>query len=205
MENNKMKKSTALAISKAFSWAEPSRENAKIIINWLMPKINVEAFHSSIRYYSSWKITNNPALIPYFDPVAGLFATFGSILLRDEAIVREYALKWWPLIEEFLADKYTVIEDMIQREPKLNQILRSDIGEDYVEYYAKRLYEFFNVWIHNFPAYHGNDNFHCGGLIQFKQISRKTNEWAFVCRRCTKIIELEAMESETYRGRKYGR
>ena len=199
-----MKKSTALALSKAFSWSEPSRENAQIILAWLMPKIDVNSFYASVRYYASWKITQNPDLLPYFDPIAGLFKAFGTILMRDEAIVREYALKWWPLIEEFLADKYTVIEDMIKREPRLRPILQSDIGEDYAEFYAKRLYDFFNVWIHRFPAYHGNDESHCGGLIQFRQIG-KTNEWGFVCRRCKKIIELDDMERETYRGRKYGR
>lgn len=182
------------AVKETTAIFNPSERNAMRIIDWLMPQIDYEALRVSLTYYAEYLITNNINLVPYFDPVPGLFARFGE-LNKYEKPARYFGRKWWGYIERFMADPNKVLSYMVEKNPKLKEMLSTGHAQLFIRYYAKRLRDFFREWFFNFPRAHNG----CGGLIKYGMIDQTLNLWGFYCRRCKFVIPEDKVELYTHR------
>jgi hypothetical protein len=182
---------------KLIDFASPNEENAQGILEWIMPDLDIDDLTRSLRHYYKYLETQDERYVPYFDPVPGLFAKY-SMIQKHQRVAKRIGLTWWPYIQKYVANPNYVLEMVGSKKPQIKKMLSTPLGDSYIKYFTKRLYEFFDLWFHEFPRFH-ND---CGGLIQYGLVVKATNSWGFRCRRCMTPIPTDQLDQLTYKQRK---
>lgn len=174
----------------------PSEENAHIVIDWIMPDIKLDELRQALYYFSAYNQSGDPKWLPLFDPIPRLFKDYQ--VGKYEIVVRRMGREWWKFIGKFVADRSEVVNYMIEKRPELKSLLYSNSGQAFMDYYTKRLYDFFNTWFHKFPRYHNN----CGGVVKYGIVNKERMLWGFFCRRCSEPLAAENLEQVSYMYRK---
>ena len=198
MVSKKSLKNFMQSTGKLFDLMSPSEDNAQAIMEWIMPDLDVDELAVSLRYYYKYMESNDVKYVNYFDPVPGLFSKYGSIQ-KHQKVAKKVGLTWWPYIQKYVANPEYVLTMVGRKKPEIKRMLSTPLGQSYIEYFTKRLYQFFDLWFHKFPRWH-ND---CGGLIEYKLVNKKTNAWGWTCRRCGNIIGNDDIDTLTYSIRKH--
>lgn len=186
------------SVDKGLAIFNPSPENAEIVIDWILPEIDIEQLKRALYYFSLHHQTKDPKYLKYFDPIPRLFRDYS--VGRYERVVRRIGRQWWKYIGEFVRDRSRVTDQLIGKKPALKPLLNSQSGQAYMDYYTQRLYNFFSVWFWSFPRYHSG----CGGVIKYGQVDRRLDLWGFYCRRCKTPVPYEYLERLTYIHRAHG-
>jgi hypothetical protein len=150
-----------------------------------------------VNYYK-YLDTKDERYVAFFDPVPGLFHKYGMIQ-KHQRVAKKVGLTWWPYIQKYVANPNYVLEMVGRKKPEITRMLSTPLGDSYIQYFTKRLYQFFDLWFHEFPRWH-ND---CGGLIIYGLINKNTNAWGFKCRRCGIIIPVDSIDEMTYKHRRH--
>ena len=176
----------------------PNEHNAQAIMDWIMPDLDPDELKVSLVNYYKFLETKDDRYVAYFDPVPGLFQKYGMIQ-RHQKVAKRVGLVWWPYIQKYVANPEYVLDMVGRKKPVIRKMLATPLGGSYIQYFSRRLYEFFDLWFHKFPKWHDN----CGGLIIYKMVNKKVNAWGWVCRKCLTVIPVEELEEKTYMERKY--
>jgi len=173
----------------------PSEKNLNYVIDYFVPQITKEALERSLNAYAWWLKTKDESLIPYFDPMYPLMNNYSNYLNgKTETAIRTMGRRWWKYLQPVLNDPKKIAEMIEEKKPEIKQMLSGTVGQLYMQYYAKRLTDFFYIWLWKFPRWHNG----CGGLIRYGLISQKGNIWGLYCRKCKTVIPLEQFEELTY-------
>lgn len=174
----------------------PSEENLDYVINYFVPQIEPEALAKSLNAYALYIKTKDPLLVPYFDPLYTLMNHYSNYLSgKTEMVIRRLGRQWWKYLQPFLQDPQKIIQKIGEKKPEIQRMLSGTVGQLYMEYYSKRLIDFFEIWLWKFPRYHMG----CGGLIRYGLVSKEANIWGFYCRRCKTVIPDDQLEHLTYK------
>jgi hypothetical protein len=176
----------------------PNEENAQAILDWIMPDIDVEELKISLVNYYKYLDTHDERYVLYFDPVPGLFNKYG-LIQKHQKVAKRVGLTWWPYIQRYIANPEYVLDMVARKKPEIKKMLSTPLGNSYIQYFTKRLYQFFDLWFHEFPRWHTG----CGGLIIYGLINKNTNAWGFHCRRCGTVIPVDRLDEITYKHRKH--
>ncbi len=176
----------------------PSEENTQAILDWIMPDLDPDELKVSLTYYYKYLDTGDERYVSFFDPIPGLFNKYGMIQ-KHQKIAKRVGLTWWSYIQKYVANPEYVLEMVGRKKPIIKQMLSTPLGYAYIQYFTKRLYQFFDLWFHQFPRWHNG----CGGLIVYALINRNTNAWGFQCRKCKTIIPTDKIEEMSYKVRKH--
>lgn len=187
-----------LATGKILDITSPSEENVQAILEWIMPNLDPNELKVSLVNYYKFLDTHDERYVPYFDPVPGLFQKYGMIQ-KHQKIAKKVGLNWWSYIQKYVANPQYVLEMVGRKKPEIKRMLATPLGDSYIQYFTKRLYQFFDLWLHEFPRWHKN----CGGLILYGLINQNTNAWGFRCRRCGTIVPIDKLDEMTYKQRKH--
>ena len=186
------------ATGKVLDIMSPSEENAQAILEWIMPDLDPDELKVSLVNYYKYLDTQDERYVAYFDPVPGLFHKYGMIQ-KHQKVAKKVGLTWWPYIQKYVANPEYVLEMVGRKKPEIKRMLATPLGDSYIQYFTKRLYQFFDLWFHEFPRWH-ND---CGGLIIYGLVNKKTNAWGFQCRVCKTIVPVDKLDEMTYKQRKH--
>jgi hypothetical protein len=186
------------ATGKVFDIMSPNEENAQAILEWIMPDLDPDELKVSLVNYYKYLDTKDERYVAFFDPVPGLFHKYGMIQ-KHQKVAKKVGLTWWPYIQKYVANPNYVLEMVGRKKPEITRMLSTPLGDSYIQYFTKRLYQFFDLWFHEFPRWH-ND---CGGLIIYGLINKNTNAWGFKCRRCGIIIPVDSIDEMTYKHRRH--
>lgn len=186
------------ATGKVFDIMSPNEENAQAILEWIMPDLDPDELKVSLVNYYKYLDTKDERYVAFFDPVPGLFHKYGMIQ-KHQRVAKKVGLTWWPYIQKYVANPNYVLEMVGRKKPEITRMLSTPLGDSYIQYFTKRLYQFFDLWFHEFPRWH-ND---CGGLIIYGLINKNTNAWGFKCRRCGIIIPVDSIDEMTYKHRRH--
>lgn len=186
------------ATGKVFDIMSPNEENAQAILEWIMPDLDPDELKVSLVNYYKYLDTKDERYVAFFDPVPGLFHKYGMIQ-KHQRVAKKVGLTWWPYIQKYVANPNYVLEMVGRKKPEIKRMLSTPLGDSYIQYFTKRLYQFFDLWFHEFPRWH-ND---CGGLIIYGLINKNTNAWGFKCRRCGIIIPVDSIDEMTYKHRRH--
>jgi hypothetical protein len=176
----------------------PNSENVQAILDWLMPDFDPKELGRLLKYFYAYLDTGNEKYIPYFDPVPLLFSQYNGIQ-KHQRVMRRLGLQWWKYIQQYVSDPAYVVKMVGRKKPEIENLLSTELGQKFIEYYTERLYNFFDLWFHKFPRYHNN----CGGFILYGQVNKVANAWGFYCRRCKTVIPVDKLEEITYHKRKH--
>jgi hypothetical protein len=176
----------------------PNEHNAHAIMEWIMPDLDPDELKVSLTNYYKYLETKEQKYVAFFDPVPGLFQKY-SVIQKHQKVAKKVGLTWWPYIEKYVANPEYVLDMVGRKKPAIKKMLSTPLGDSYIQYFTKRLYEFFDLWFHEFPRWHTN----CGGLIMYRLINKKVNAWGWSCRKCNMVIPSEELEEKTYKERKY--
>ncbi len=198
MVSNKSLKKFITSTGKILDIMSPSEGNAAAVMEWIMPDLDPDELKTSLTYYYKYLDTNDERYVSFFDPVPGLFQKYGMIQ-KHQKIAKKVGLTWWPYIQKYVTNPQYVLEMVGRKKPIIKKMLSTPLGDSYIQYFTKRLYQFFDLWFHQFPRWHEN----CGGLILYALINKKTNAWGFQCRICKQPIPIEELDSITYKQRKH--
>ncbi len=173
----------------------PSEENLDYVIDYFLPQIDSETLARNLNAYALYIKTKNPSLVPLFDPLYPLMNNYSNYLDgKSETVIRRLGRQWWRYLQPFLKDPQKIIDKIGEKKPEIKKMLMGTVGQLYMEYYSKRLVDFFYIWLWKFPRWHNG----CGGLIRYGLISKKANIWGFYCRKCKTVIPDEQLEELTY-------
>ena len=186
------------ATGKVLDIMSPNEENAQAILEWIMPDLDPDELKVSLVNYYKYLDTKDERYVAFFDPVPGLFHKYGMIQ-KHQKVAKKVGLTWWPYIQKYVANPNYVLEMVGRKKPEITRMLSTPLGDSYIQYFTKRLYQFFDLWFHEFPRWH-ND---CGGLIIYGLINKNTNAWGFKCRRCGIIIPVDSIDEMTYKHRRH--
>ena len=186
------------ATGKVLDIMSPNEENAQAILEWIMPDLDPDELKVSLVNYYKYLDTKDERYVAFFDPVPGLFHKYGMIQ-KHQRVAKKVGLTWWPYIQKYVANPNYVLEMVGRKKPEITRMLSTPLGDSYIQYFTKRLYQFFDLWFHEFPRWH-ND---CGGLIIYGLINKNTNAWGFKCRRCGIIIPVDSIDEMTYKHRRH--
>lgn len=173
----------------------PSEENVDVVIDYFIPVITKEALANNLKAFAYYLKTKDESLKPLFDPMYPLMKNYSNILNgKSEYIIRKIGRRWWRYILPLIQNPSVVAEKIIKKKPEIEQMLNGVIGKQYMQYFTKRLADFFEIWLWKFPRWHNG----CGGLIRYGLVSPKGNLWGFYCRRCGVIIPDDQLEELTH-------
>lgn len=197
-----------LSVGKIADIASPSEENAQSILEWIMPDLDPDELKRSLQFYykylqtaredeqgntvydEKWKI--------YFDPLPALFSKYTFIQNHMTLSIR-VGRNWWPYIQEYVKNPNYVLEMVGRKNAIIKQMLSTQLGQSFIQYYSDRLYTFFQLYFWKFPRYHNN----CGGVILYGLVNKNSNSWAFFCRRCNTPISVDDIDELSYQKRIY--
>lgn len=196
------------SVGKIVDIASPSEENAQSILEWIMPDLDPTELKRSLQYYykylqtaqqddqgnavydERWKI--------YFDPLPALFSKYTFIQNHMTLSIR-VGRNWWPYIQEYVKNPTYVLEMVGRKNPVIKQMLSTQLGQSFIQYYTERLYTFFQLYFWKFPRYHNE----CGGVILYGLVNKNSNAWGFYCRRCKTPISVDDIDTMSYQKRIY--
>jgi len=178
-----------------FGMFSPSKENLPTVINYFIPMITKEALTRNLNAYAWWLKTKDESLVPFFDPMYPLMNNYNSYLNgKAEGAIRTMGRRWWKYLQPILNNPKEIARMIGEKKPEIKQMLDGTVGQLYMEYYAKRLTDFFYIWLWKFPRWHNG----CGGLIRYGLISQKGNVWGLYCRKCKTVIPMDQLEILTH-------
>lgn len=196
------------SVGKITDILSPSEENAHSILEWIMPDLDPNELKRSLQYYYKYLSTahtdeNGETVYDerwkiYFDPMPALFSKY-TFIQSHMALSIKIGRNWWPYIQEYVKNPNYVLEMVGRKNPLIKRMLSTELGQNFIVYYAERLHTFFSLYFWKFPRYH-ND---CGGLILYGLINRNSNAWGFFCRRCRTSVSVDDIDSLTYQKRIY--
>jgi hypothetical protein len=173
----------------------PSEKNVDYIIDYFIPTITQEALANNLKAYALYIKTKDESLKPLFDPMYPLMNNYSNYLNgKSEYVIRKIGRRWWKYILPLIQNPEVIADKIATKKPEVGQMLNGVVGRLYMEYFAKRLTDFFHIWLWKFPRWHNG----CGGLIRYGLVSKKGNIWGFYCRKCKTIIPDDQLEELTY-------
>lgn len=186
------------SISKVADLMSPNEENVQSILNWIIPDIDPNDLALSLKAYYKYLETGDQQYVRYFDPVPVLFAKYTFLTTHMNTTIH-VGKTWWPWIQKYVSNPDYILHRIGEKNPQIAQMLNSELGAKFIEYYTDRLYKFFQTYFFLFPRYHLGD----GGLIQYKLVNKHGNLYGWVCRACGTVIATEDIDRLSYMKRKY--
>lgn len=185
------------SIDTAFAIFSPSEKNVYAVCDYIFPTLKADDLRRTMIYYGQYKQTSDPSLIKHFDPVWALFSEYQSLQKTNvERVIRRMVRAWWKYIESLVLKPDVVIKYLSQKEPLVEEILTTPLGQDYTIYFTKRMKDFFYVFAWKMPRFHNN----CGGLIRYGHTAQG---YRFFCRKCNEIFSEKDIENRSYMQRKH--
>jgi hypothetical protein len=192
MDKNRFLKSLN-NMGKLLEFASPNENNVEAVLDWIMPDLDPDDLGRSLKFYYMYLETNDNKYLDKCDPIPALFSKYTMIQKHMKVSLR-LGKAWWVYIQKYMANPQTVVEMIGKKNPRIAKMVNTPLGNEYMKYFADRLYKFFDVYFHKFPRWHNQ----CGGLILYACINYRTQAWGFQCRKCKIPISTETMEETTH-------
>lgn len=185
----------------------PNEENVQSILNWIIPDIDPNDLKRSLmayyKYLETARVVNDQVVYDeqwkrYFDPLPSLFAKYSFLTTHMKTTIK-VGRNWWPYIQKYVSNPNYILQRVSEKNKQISDMLSTELGAKFIQYYTERLYTFFEIYFWKFPRYHNN----CGGLILYRLVNKQSNSWGFQCRRCKAAFSIDDIDKMTYQKRIY--